>query len=45
LVARGIVKLKPLVTHLVPLSDLKTAITMLESDADQRMKIILEHSR
>ena len=43
LIARGIVKLKPLVTHVVPLSDLENAIGMLESDADQRMKIILDH--
>jgi len=42
LVARGIVKLKPLVTHVVPLAELGTAIGMLESDADQRMKIILD---
>lgn len=45
LVARGVVKLEPLVTHMVPLSDLEAAIGMLESDEDQRMKIILQHSR
>jgi len=43
LIARGIVKLKSLVTHVVPLSDLKNAIGMLETDADQRMKIIMDH--
>jgi len=42
-VARGVVKLKPLVTHVVSLSDLESAIGMLESDEDQRMKIILEN--
>lgn len=45
LVARGILKLKPLVTHIVPLRDLEKAIGMLESDEDQRMKIILENPR
>jgi len=43
LVARGILKLKPLVTHVVPLRDLEKAIAMLESDEDQRMKIILKN--
>jgi 2-desacetyl-2-hydroxyethyl bacteriochlorophyllide A dehydrogenase len=43
LVARGILKLKPLVTHVVPLRDLEKAIGMLESDEDQRMKIILKN--
>jgi 2-desacetyl-2-hydroxyethyl bacteriochlorophyllide A dehydrogenase len=45
LVARGAVKLGPLVTHIVSLADMATAIGMLDSDADQRMKIILEHPR
>ena len=43
LVARGVLKLAPLVTHVVSLSDLKSAIGMLEADEDQRMKIILEN--
>lgn len=43
LVARGVLKLKPLVTHVAPLLDLEKAIGMLESDEDQRMKIILEN--
>ena len=42
LVARGVVQLKPLISHVVPLAELGKAIGMLESDADQRMKIILE---
>lgn len=45
LVARGALKLKPLVTHVIPLHDLEKAIGMLESDEDQRMKIILENTR
>ena len=45
LVARGVLKLEPLVTHVVPLLDLEKAIGMLESDEDQRMKIILENTR
>jgi L-iditol 2-dehydrogenase len=45
LAARGVLKLKPLVTHVVPLHDLEKAVGMLESDEDQRMKIILENSR
>jgi 2-desacetyl-2-hydroxyethyl bacteriochlorophyllide A dehydrogenase len=45
LVARGVLKLKPLVTHVVPLLDLEKAIGMLESDEDQRMKIILENTK
>ena len=43
LVARGALKLDPLVTHVVPLLDLEKAIGMLESDEDQRMKVILEN--
>jgi 2-desacetyl-2-hydroxyethyl bacteriochlorophyllide A dehydrogenase len=45
LVARGALKLKPLVTHVVPLVDLEKAIGMLESDEDQRMKVILENGK
>jgi L-iditol 2-dehydrogenase len=44
LVAKGMVKLDPLVTHMVPLGELSSAIHMLETDADHRMKIILEHN-
>jgi L-iditol 2-dehydrogenase len=43
LVARGAVKLKPLVTHRMPIADLGPAIDMLTSDVDGRMKIIMEH--
>jgi 2-desacetyl-2-hydroxyethyl bacteriochlorophyllide A dehydrogenase len=45
LVARGIVKLEPLVTHMVSLSELEKAIGMLKSDTDQRMKIILDNNK
>jgi threonine dehydrogenase-like Zn-dependent dehydrogenase len=44
LAARGVLKLKPLVTHVVSLSDLESAIGMLESDEDCRMKIILQNN-
>jgi len=45
LVERGTVRLQPLVSDVMPLSDLKTAIGMLGSDGGgQRMKIILDHS-
>jgi L-iditol 2-dehydrogenase len=43
LVAKGSVKLKPLVSHVVSLSELGAAVNMLESDSDQRMKIVLEN--
>ena len=43
LVERGVVKLAPLVSNVMPLEDLKSAIGMLGSDDAQRMKIILEH--
>ncbi|HET6143406.1 MAG TPA: alcohol dehydrogenase catalytic domain-containing protein [Candidatus Acidoferrales bacterium] len=45
LVARGVLNLKPLVTHIVPLLDLEKAMHMLVSDEDQRMKIIMENPR
>jgi 2-desacetyl-2-hydroxyethyl bacteriochlorophyllide A dehydrogenase len=43
LIARGAIRLDPLVTHVVPIAELGTAMEMLTSDADQRMKIILEN--
>ncbi|MGH9253100.1 MAG: zinc-dependent alcohol dehydrogenase [Vicinamibacterales bacterium] len=43
LVARGAVTLRPLVTQVLPLSDLRKALSMLERDVDGRMKVILEH--
>jgi 2-desacetyl-2-hydroxyethyl bacteriochlorophyllide A dehydrogenase len=43
LVQRGTIKLEPLVSHVMPLRELRTAIGMLNSEGGQRMKIILEH--
>jgi len=44
LVQRGLVRLEPLVSDVMPLGKLQTAIGMLGSDGGgQRMKIILEH--
>jgi len=43
LVERGQVRLEPLISNVVPLDELKSAIGMLGSDSGQRMKIILEH--
>ena len=44
LVERGIVRLEPIVSDVMPLGELKAAIGMLGSDSTQRMKIILDHS-
>jgi len=44
LLQRGIVKLEPLVSDVMPLDELNRAIGMLGSDSAQRMKIILDHS-
>ncbi len=44
LVQRGMVRLEPLVSHVMPLGELKAAIGMLGSDNGQRMKIILDHA-
>ena len=43
LVARGAVKLGPLVTQVFPFVRLREALAMLEGDVDGRMKIVLEH--
>jgi 2-desacetyl-2-hydroxyethyl bacteriochlorophyllide A dehydrogenase len=44
LVQRGQVKLQPLISNVLPLGELKSAIGMLGSDGgSQRMKIIMEH--
>ena len=44
LVERGTVKLGPIVSDVMPLGDLKAAISMLGSDSSgQRLKIILDH--
>jgi hypothetical protein len=38
------VRLEPLISDVVPLEQLRSAIGMLGSDSAQRMKIILDHS-
>jgi 2-desacetyl-2-hydroxyethyl bacteriochlorophyllide A dehydrogenase len=43
LVAAGRIALEPLVTQVLPVTELAQALGMLESDADGRMKIILEN--
>lgn len=43
LVQRGSVRLEPLISAMMPLRDLQSAIGMLGSDSGQRMKIILDH--
>ncbi len=45
LVQRGVLKLQPLISDVLPLAELKSAIGMLGSDGgSQRMKIIMQHS-
>jgi 2-desacetyl-2-hydroxyethyl bacteriochlorophyllide A dehydrogenase len=44
LVARGAVRLEPLVTHHMALSELETALEMVEDGADRRLKIVLDHT-
>jgi 2-desacetyl-2-hydroxyethyl bacteriochlorophyllide A dehydrogenase len=41
LVAKSTLNLKALITHVLPLSELGSALSLLESDADERMKIII----
>ena len=43
LVQRGTVRLEPLISHIMPFGELKTAIGIMGSDSGQHMKIILEH--
>jgi 2-desacetyl-2-hydroxyethyl bacteriochlorophyllide A dehydrogenase len=43
LVARGLVRLEPLITQVLPLAALREALALVEQDVDGRMKIILEH--
>lgn len=44
LVDRGALRLEPLVTHWMSLSELGAALEMVEDGADRRLKIILDHS-
>jgi len=43
LVDRRVVRLEPLVTHRMPLSELEAAIGLVEDGAEGRLKIILDH--
>jgi 2-desacetyl-2-hydroxyethyl bacteriochlorophyllide A dehydrogenase len=43
MVERGVVRLAPLVSDVLPLGELQSAIEMLGSDRGTRMKIILDH--
>jgi 2-desacetyl-2-hydroxyethyl bacteriochlorophyllide A dehydrogenase len=43
LVERGMVKLEPLISDVMPLGELKGAIDLLGSDSARRMKIIVNH--
>jgi 2-desacetyl-2-hydroxyethyl bacteriochlorophyllide A dehydrogenase len=45
LVQRGLVRLAPLVSDVMPLVELKAAIGLLGSDSGPRMKIIMEHAQ
>ena len=44
LVARGVVRLEPLVTHRMALDELGAALGMVEDGAERRLKIILDHT-
>jgi len=44
LVASAAVRLEPLVTHHMALSELEAALEMVEDGADRRLKIILDHT-
>jgi 2-desacetyl-2-hydroxyethyl bacteriochlorophyllide A dehydrogenase len=44
LLAQGVVRLEPLITHRMPLGELEPAIRMVGETADRRLKIILDHT-
>ncbi|MFQ5659837.1 MAG: zinc-binding dehydrogenase [Gammaproteobacteria bacterium] len=44
LVSRGVVRLEPMVSHVLPLQELEQAITMLRERDATRMKVILDHA-
>ncbi len=44
LVRRGVVKLRPLISHTLPLGKLEDALRMLTAEKDRRMKIVLDHA-
>jgi len=45
LVEKGDVRLQPLISDVMPLSELDAAVAMLGSDSGTRMKVILEHGQ
>lgn len=44
LVARGVVQLKPLITHTIPLAEMHTALEMLDTNDPSCIKIILDQT-
>ena len=44
MVARGVLNLEALITHVVPLPELGKALALLDSDSDERMKVIITNS-
>ncbi len=44
LVRRGVVKLKPIITHTLPLDGMGDALSMLAEGSGKQMKIVLDHS-
>lgn len=44
-VERGVVKLKPLISHTLGLDEMNAALEMLDSGDSNRMKIILDHTQ
>lgn len=43
LVRQGVVRLEPLITHVLPLDELDRAINMLSTEEEGRMKVIMEN--
>ena len=43
-VRRGVVKLKPLISHTLPLEDMDAALDLLDTGGANRMKIIFDHA-
>jgi 2-desacetyl-2-hydroxyethyl bacteriochlorophyllide A dehydrogenase len=42
-VRRGVLQLKPLLTHVFPFSELNSALDLLDLPAEDRLKVIVEH--
>lgn len=43
LVQRGVLKLLPLITHVVSLTDLESGIKLMDPDVHERLKVLVEH--